>query len=218
MHKKLTLTTVFEDNHFIIVDKPAGLLSQGNDSNDPNCVDLMREHFGRHYVGLIHRLDRNTSGLMVIAKRSKAAARITQQLQSGRLIRDYLGWAEGTLGKPDTLTHWLKKDERSNKTGVFNQQKPDTKKAQLHFEPLRNSVIAGLPITLLRLRLDTGRSHQIRAQLSRVGHPLVGDGKYGSQNPNPERLALHSCSLEFEHPMSNEKLIFESELPEDIDF
>src|SRR4051812_11205360 len=105
---------IFEDPHLIVLSKPSGLLSQGEKSGDQNLVDWLRAYFGRHYVGLIHRLDRNTSGIMVVAKRSKSANRITLALQQGKLRRIYLAWLEGELVGKKRWLHFVKKDEARN--------------------------------------------------------------------------------------------------------
>jgi 23S rRNA pseudouridine1911/1915/1917 synthase len=214
----------FEDQHLIVLEKPAGLLSQGDVSGERSLVDELRDHFGRHYVGLVHRLDRNTSGLMVVAKRTKSADRLTAQLQSGKLERRYLAWLEGRVGevgKDLRWENWLIKDEAKNEVRALASEAPkpssNAKKAALTLVPLRESSHRGQAITLCRFQLETGRSHQIRAQSAFQGHPLVGDRKYGSQ-VDFARPALHSCWIEFEHPLSREPLRFESPLPPELDF
>ncbi|MGK5087210.1 RluA family pseudouridine synthase [Bdellovibrionota bacterium FG-2] len=206
---------LFEDNHLVVVNKPAGLLSQGEETGDENLVDLLRAHFGRNYVGLVHRLDRNTSGLMIVAKRSKAANRLTSALQEGLVIRRYLGWIEGRLNSPVRWEHKLLKDERTNQVRVFHKNHSLGKIAVMNALPEKFSTLRNLPITLARFQLETGRSHQIRAQCAFEGHPIVGDRKYKSTADFP-RTALHSCELEFPHPMSGELMKYEVEMPGDM--
>ena len=206
---------LFEDTHLLVLSKAPGILSQGDASGDPSLVDLLRSHFGRNYVGLIHRLDRNTSGLMVVAKRSKSAERLTAQLQSGELQREYHAVLWGELTGPPTQKweHWLLKNHDTNEVRSVPRGTPGAKPAVLFVEPLRvlQAPDSGDLLTLARFKLDTGRSHQIRAQARAKGHPLIGDSKYGNAKslalfPRP---ALHSCRLSFLHPISKELLDFE---------
>jgi len=210
---------IFEDTHLAVVSKPAGLLSQGEITGDPNLVDQLRDYFGRHYVGLVHRLDRNTSGLMVVAKRSKAAARLTAALQSGELQRVYQAWLCGRLKGAEQWHHWLFKDENTNRTQAFKNKTGGAKEALLTVTPLRFARREGCDYTLAQFTLETGRSHQIRVQSAFEGYPLAGDLKYGpkeTRKPPISRPALHSAHLSFPHPMSGETLSFELNLPEDM--
>lgn len=226
-------TILFEDTHLLVLDKPAGLLSQGERTGDENLVDWLRHYLGRPYVGLIHRLDRNTSGAIVVAKRTKSAQRLTEQLQSGKLSRSYLAWLEGRLA-PGThrWRHFLRKDEARNLVSVVAagsgrampgtgargaSHAPAAKEAILAVEPVGFGRWENMELTLARFRLETGRSHQIRAQAAHEGHSLLGDVKYGSRATPPfGRPALHSHRVEFEHPMSHELVSFEAPLPEDM--
>ena len=208
-------TIIFEDTHLLVLSKPAGLLSQGDISESENVVDWCREHFGRHYVGLVHRLDRNTSGLMVVGKRTKSAARLTKALQDRTLIRRYKAWVWGKVTEPRTWTHHLWKDEKQNKMFVDETR---GKKSVLHLTPLQESEYKGECITLCAFKLDTGRNHQIRVQAAYEGNSLLGDRKYGNSLTDADfpRPLLHSVYLEFPHPMSHEVLTFEDELPADM--
>ncbi len=210
---------IFEDTHLIVISKPAGLLSQGEVKGDLNLVDWLRAYFGRHYVGLIHRLDRNTSGLMVAAKRSKAAARLSAALQAGEIRRVYWAWLCGRLDQPAQWRHWLCKDEATNQVRAYRSKKPETKEAVLAVKPLDHKTRQGQEVTLAEFWLETGRSHQVRVQSACEGFPLAGDLKYGAQQKCAaliNRPALHSALLEFPHPMSGEVLRFKKELPEDM--
>ena len=208
---------LFEDPHLIVLSKPAGLLSQGEHTGDENLVDLLRSHFGRHYVGLIHRLDRNTSGLMVVAKRTKAAQRLTESLQQGNLQRNYLAWIHGSLTEEKHWTHFLNKNEKTNTVAVVKNPKQG-KKSSLLARPIARGQWENFPLTLVEFILETGRSHQIRVQATFEGFPLLGDSKYGSHETRSSflRTALHSHFLSFPHPMSKETLQWRDELPQDM--
>jgi 23S rRNA pseudouridine1911/1915/1917 synthase len=208
------MNILFEDTHLLVLNKPAGLLSQGDESGDENLVDLLRAHFGRNYVGLVHRLDRNTSGLMVVAKRSKAADRLTQALRDGKLKRAYLCCVNGLLREKTSWTDFLLKDEKNNTVKCVPQGTRGAKEATLHITPLWQHKAH----TLCRIDLDTGRSHQIRVQCAKHGHALLGDSKYASPDVAQKawRPALHSAFLSFPHPMSKELMNFESPWPEDL--
>lgn len=209
---------IYEDIHVIVISKPAGLLSQGEHTGDPNVVDWCRKHFGRNYVGLIHRLDRNVSGIMVIAKRSKSAQRLTEALQNGELRRTYLAWVEGTLSKPEKWEDYLVRDESENISRIATSSDSNAKKAVLSVIPIRSLQVNAAKISLVEFELQTGRSHQIRAQASHRKHVIVGDKKYGGEIKLIQRPALHSFRISFPHPMSKEILNFEAPLPSDMDF
>lgn len=211
---------LFEDNHLIVVAKPAGLLSQGEITGDANLVDWCRGHFGRNYVGLVHRLDRFTSGLMVVAKRSKAAERLTKALQDGELVRVYRAILEGELKSEAEWRHFLKKNPATNTSTVVRAETTGAKSAVLYVKPIAIKTAAGgLRLTLAEFRLETGRSHQIRAQAAAMGFPLLGDAKYGAKYDSLHfpRPALHSARMEFPHPMTKEVLRFEEPLPSDLE-
>lgn len=211
---------LFEDTHLVVLSKPAGLLSQGESTGDANLVDWCREYFGRNYVGLVHRLDRNTSGLMVVAKRSKSAERLTEALKRGELIRIYHALLHGKLSAPAEWVHYLRKNETTNTVSVVRADASGAKEARLKViplvqyrdpSPLDSSASF---VTLAEFHLDTGRSHQIRVQSSASGHPLVGDSKYGAPRSNLARPALHSAIIRFPHPMTKEPLEFTDPLPD----
>lgn len=219
----MSVRILFEDTHLIVLSKEAGLLSQGDDSGEPDLVSQLREYFGRNYVGLVHRLDRNTSGLMVVAKRSKSAERLTRALTTGKLTRAYQAWLCGSLVGTETQRwrHFLLKDESTNTVRSVREGTPQAKEAVLKVTPLAPGRFKGLPIQLAKFELETGRSHQIRVQAATMGHPLVGDRKYG-KGASPElmdfaRPALHSCEIEFPHPMTHELMRFEEALPNDLE-
>ncbi|MBI2711939.1 MAG: RluA family pseudouridine synthase [Bdellovibrio sp.] len=206
---------LFEDPHLIVLVKPAGLLSQSDHSEEPSLVTHLRTYLKRNYVGLIHRLDRNTSGIMIVAKRTKSAQRLSQSLLEGKLKRSYLSWLLGELKGAVHWSHALLKDERTNTVRVVSPQSQKGKSAKLFAEPLKVALWRNQKFTLAEITLETGRSHQIRVQAAYEGHPVLGDRKYGQALGFP-RTALHSYRLEFPHPMSGETLSFTAELPADL--
>jgi len=212
----ITPKVVHEDTHCLVLIKPVGLLSQGGIRGEKNLVDWLRQHCNRHYVGLIHRLDRNTSGLMVVAKRTKAASRLSASLRQGDLKRSYLGWVEGVIRQEVHWHHRLYKDTQNNISRVDEKR---GKIASLVAKPVQHASWQGEEVTLLHFTLETGRSHQIRVQSAHAGHPLLGDKKYGtSRCANFPRLALHSHTLSFPHPMPPHNwLDFTAPLPADLE-
>jgi 23S rRNA pseudouridine1911/1915/1917 synthase len=206
---------LFEDQHLLVLSKPAGMLSQGEHTGDENLVDWLRGYLGRPYVGLIHRLDRNTSGVMVVAKRTKAAQRLTNALQNDQLHRTYRAWLVGTLKSSVRWIHFLSKNEKTNVVTVVPR---GGKQAILKAKPIAYGNWNQTQLTLAEIQLETGRSHQIRVQSAHEGYPLLGDQKYGRMKGTPDfpRVALHSYRIEFPHPMSQEILSFEDPLPKDL--
>lgn len=211
--EQFNIKTLFEDPNLIVISKPHGLLSQGEIKGDQNLVDILRLYFGRQYVGLVHRLDRNTSGLMVVAKRTKSAERLSKSLRSGDLVRAYKAWIHGIIpiGSEQTWSDLIVKDAKSNFSKVVKSH-PDAKTAELHFKVLKNSHFDQHPVSLVEFVLNTGRSHQIRVQAAHRGYHLLGDKKYGAQD-RYEGLALHSFMIQFCHPISGMALEFKEELP-----
>lgn len=208
---------LFEDQHLLVLSKAPGLLSQGESTGDENLVDLLRIRFGRNYVGLVHRLDRNTSGLMVVAKRSKSAERLTEQLQDGRLIRKYhaILWGNIEEGTSQIWEHSLLKNKNTNEVKAVKPGTPESKIARLKIKSLKN--FDGL--TFAQFELETGRSHQIRVQSAVMNYPLVGDTKYGSPHTGSKlfhRPALHSFHLSFFHPISDEQLSYSQDFSQDF--
>lgn len=216
----LSVQIIFEDPNVIVLSKPAGLLSQGEHKGDPNLVDELRAYLGRNYVGLIHRLDRNTSGIMLVAKRTKAARRLSEALREGKIIRFYLGLVVGELKKPVFWEHYLAKDTKRNIVRVVAKDHPEAKPASLRAKPLTKKKFKNTILTLVEFQLETGRSHQIRVQSAHEGYPLLGDLKYNPQAKAVAaafgRPALHSFCISFPHPISGEVLKFEAPPPTDF--
>jgi len=208
----------YEDESLIVIDKPAGLLSQGDHSGAPDLVSWLRQKWGRNYVGLVHRLDRNTSGLMVVGARTHSARALTEMLQSGKLIRKYTAWIRGRISGASDWEDVLLKDERTNEVRIVPPGTPGGKISKLTISPVKTGVFwRGIDLTLAEFELDTGRSHQIRVQAGSRGHALLGDTKYGKGEVTRfPRMALHSHYLGFPHPDSGELMEFRSELPQDL--
>jgi len=216
MPPKKPFTILFEDQHLVVINKAAGVLSQGDHSNQRDLVSYLRKHFGRHYVGLIHRLDRNVSGAMVVAKRTKAASRLSEALREGKIKRIYYAIVEGQLTKKQTINNWLVKDARRNLVRVVTKEVPQAKEAILELRPLASGIWRRQPVSCIEIRLKTGRSHQIRAQMAAFGHPVLGDMKYGHDKHELPRPMLHALQIAFPYPMTQEMMQYEAPLPDDM--
>lgn len=219
------LTVLYEDNHLLVVDKPAGLLVQGDRSGDETLLDRARDYLkrkydkpGNVYVGLVHRLDRNVSGVVVLARTSKAAGRLSEQFRSGKPSKTYLAVLEGRPPEPEaTLTAWLAaQGDARGVTRAALEPFDGARESRLEYAILESRRVAGNERALVRIRLLTGRRHQIRAQFALVGCPLLGDRKYGAAEALPDhRIALHAERLELEHPVGSRPLRWEAPLPAD---
>ncbi len=222
-----TPKVLFEDNHLLVAVKPAGVLSQSDSSGAPDMLTLLKSYLvekyhkpGEAYLGLLHRLDRPVRGVMVFAKTSKCASRISEQIRKRTVGKKYRAVVYGAFEeKKGEIRSFLLKNAKTNLVEVFpaKEQAPrDAKECFLEYEVVGNGRVAGVPVTLLSITLHTGRSHQIRAQLSSIGHPIVGDRKYGS---GPNRFAgdilLESYHLELNHPVTKERMVFEIPLSEE---
>jgi 23S rRNA pseudouridine1911/1915/1917 synthase len=199
-----TLRVLFEDNHCLAVHKPAGLLTVGDRTGDVTLVDLARDDLRRRYqkpgnvfVGVVHRLDRPVSGVVLFAKTSKAAGRLAEQFRLGRVEKVYQALVEGRTAKEGVLIDRLVKDRESNIVRRASHGTADARECRLAFRRLKIDA----ETTLLEIRPQTGRSHQIRVQLASAGHPIVGDRKYGSKRAFAEGIALKAVRLTFEHPV-----------------
>lgn len=207
------INVIYEDNHVIVVVKPAGIPSQADKSNDVDMLSLVKEYIkekhnkpGNVYVGLVHRLDRMTSGLMVFAKTSKGASRLSNAIREGDFKKEYIAAVEGMLNEDGMIENYLFKDERTNTSSVVNENKKHAKLAKLEYKILGNTIYKEKEYTYVRIKLFTGRHHQIRVQFSNIHHPLYGDVKYGGRKGD---LALVACSLKFIHPTKDEVMEFE---------
>jgi 23S rRNA pseudouridine1911/1915/1917 synthase len=220
----MNLDVLFEDNHCLAVNKPAGLLSQGDASGDPSLVELATGYLkaryqkpGNVYVGLLHRLDRPTSGVVLLAKTSKAANRLSAQFRAGTISKLYWAIVEGKAREQEgEWVDLLEKDTRQNRSGVVVEDSSTSKEARVAFRVLGRWE----NFTKLELRPATGRSHQLRVQLARRGLPIVGDGKYGARRQLKAldgrfRIALHARQLTFTHPTRPEAISVDAPVPAD---
>jgi len=201
---------IFIDNHLIAVTKPAGLLTQPDRNTDESLIDQTRQWIKEKYnkpnnifLGLVHRLDRNVSGVVLFARTSKAASRLSKQFREGTPKKHYRAIVLGKLKEEHTtLVHYLRK-EKSLRATVFPRETPTAKRSELSYEVI-NSLENK---SLLEVSLSTGRFHQIRAQMAFIGHPIIGDVKYGAPEPLPNQvIALYAHKLVFSHPVSNEEI------------
>lgn len=208
---------LYEDNHILVCVKPKGVLSQSDGSDKPDMLTILKNYIkekynkpGNVYLGLVHRLDINTSGVMVFAKTSKAASRLSDAIKMHEFQKRYKAVVEGTFDSLDTitLTHYIYKDEREKKSYI----REGGQKSILKYTPIKSYKIQNTPVTLVEIGLMTGRFHQIRCQMSYIGHPLYGDKKYGSKNTiNPEEFPLCAYRISFPHPITKEVLTFSME-------
>ncbi len=210
---------LWEDNHLLVVSKPAGMLVQGDITGDRCLKDWAEEDVarrskkpGKAFIGLPHRLDRPTSGLVVLAKTSKALTRMNALFSGRDIQKTYWAIVEGHVDPPgQRLVHHLVRDGKTKKS--FVSQRPDAQEAILRYQLLGT----GDRYSLLEIDLETGRHHQIRVQLQAVGHPIKGDLKYGSKRSNPDGgIHLHARRMAFTHPVSQERLEIVAPLPEDV--
>lgn len=216
----IKVEVVYEDNHIIIVSKRSGEIVQGDKTGDEPLSETVKAWIkekyqkpGNVFLGVVHRLDRPVSGLVVFAKTSKALSRLNEMFRVGDVHKTY--WA--IVGKrPEqeeaTLTHWIVRNEKQNKSYAYDKEVKNSKKAQLHYRVIG----ASQRYTLVEVQLMTGRHHQIRCQLSKIGCPIKGDLKYGSPRSNPDgSISLLSRFVEFIHPVSKEKIAVTAPLPDD---
>lgn len=213
------LVILHEDNHIIVVMKPQNIASCGDESGDDNLLDMLKAYVkekydkaGNAYIGLVHRLDRPTGGVMVYAKTSKAAARLSEQMKSGDFEKKYLAVLCGVPSEPKaTLINYLKKNAVNNMVYLCPPTTDGAKKAILDYQVLQTKGNHAL----VCVTLHTGRSHQIRVQMAGIGTPVFGDMRYGGDKAQKGKLALWAYSLAFTHPVTKEKLRFVLEPPED---
>lgn len=207
---------LFEDNHIIVAIKPAGVLSQSDGSPASDMLTILKAYIkeeyskpGEVYLGLIHRLDRPVSGVMVFARTSKAASRLSEQIRTRKVEKIYRCVVKGILEGEGRLENFISKDEDKNIVTVIDKEKPGYKASYLDYRALASK--DGL--TMVEVKLGTGRSHQIRAQMAHTGYPLIGDQKYGDKDKRCKDIALEAYKLSFEHPVKREFITFEAPIP-----
>ena len=214
------MKVVYEDNHIIIVNKHSGEIVQGDKTGDKPLSDTVKEYIkqkynkpGNVFLGVVHRLDRPVSGLVVFAKTSKALSRLNDMFRTGDVHKTY--WAivkRRDIAMEGTLTDWLTRNERQNKSYAHEREVPGAKKAVLKYKV---RAVAD-NYMLIEVTLLTGRHHQIRCQLAHMGCPIKGDLKYGAPRSNPDgSISLLSRRVEFVHPVSKENIVAYADVPDD---
>lgn len=214
---------LYEDNHIIVVSKPQGVASQPDETGDKDMLTQVKEYIkekynkpGEAFVGLVHRLDRPTGGVMVFAKTSKGASRLAEQMKAGEFDKVYYAI---TVGKPreakGKIVSYLKKNEKTNMVQIVPQSENGAKRAELDYEVLEYN--KDTDHCLVKVKLYSGRGHQIRVQLKSIKCPIYGDQKYGGEGMAKVMLNLFACELSFNHPITKQKLIFRVYPPETAD-
>ena len=214
------LKILYEDNHIIVVEKPPNVPSQADKTTDEDMLTIIKKYIkekynkpGNVYLGLVHRLDRPVGGVMVFAKTSKAASRLSEQVRNKTFKKEYLAIVDGKLDvKSGTLEDYLVKNERNNLSKVTNKETKNAKYAKLDYEVLKYS--KEINLSVLRILLHTGRHHQIRVQLANMGHSICGDQKYGTRGRG-KQISLWAYKLTIEHPITKESMTF-IDVPEKI--
>lgn len=205
---------LYEDNHIIIVNKEAGEIVQGDKTGDTPLSEKIKKYLkekynkpGNVFCGVVHRIDRPVAGLVIFAKTSKALERLNRMLRDGEIHKTYWALVEGNPTDTEaTIENYLLSDGRINKTFISSSSNPLAKKSTLKYKTIAN----GYRYTLLEVNLLTGRKHQIRAQLSNIGHPIKGDLKYGARRSNKDGgISLQAHRIEFIHPVSKERICIE---------
>lgn len=212
------MQVLYEDNHIIIVYKQSGEIVQGDKTGDKPLSETIKEWIkqkyakpGNVFLGVVHRLDRPVSGIVVFAKTSKALSRLNNMFRNGEVRKTYWAMVQTAPNMPEaTLTNWLVRNEKQNKSYVYNNEIPNAKQAILKYKTIGQTE----HYTLLEVNLLTGRHHQIRCQLAAMGCPIKGDLKYGARRSNPDgSISLLSHKVEFIHPVSKQKIVVVSPLP-----
>ncbi len=212
------MTVVYEDNHIIIVNKSSGEIVQGDKTGDKPLADIVKDYIkekyqkpGNVFLGVVHRLDRPVSGLVVFARTSKALARLNEMFREGKVKKTYHAIVCSAPRQPEaTLTDWLVRNEKQNKSYAYATEKPNAKKAVLDYRQIAVSE----RYFLLEVNLHTGRHHQIRCQLAHAGMCIKGDLKYGAPRSNPDgSISLHARSVAFEHPVTHEQISVVADYP-----
>jgi len=215
---------LYEDNHLLVVEKPVNMLTQGDATGDADLLSVLKQYIkekynkpGNVYLGLVHRLDRPVGGVMVFARTSKAASRLSDQVRRGTFKKVYLAVVRGKPPKSGRLQHYLCKDSATNTVRCFVAPREGAKEAILEYEVLESLAASENAdvLSLVKVNLITGRPHQIRAQFSFEGFPLYGDQKYGKEVNKPgQQLALWSTEIKLVHPTLKEDMVFRSFPPD----
>ena len=212
------LDILYEDNHLLAVLKPAGLATMGLAGDKPTVLSLARQYVkerydkpGNVYLGVMSRLDVPVTGVVLLARTSKAARRLTEQFRTRAVRKTYWALVEGAVEPAyGQCVDWVRGDERHRRMRVVSPSQPGAKEARLVYRRLRSL----RPNSLLEVELETGRKHQIRLQLAERGHPILGDRKYGSRRPFPVGIALHARRLVVNHPVRGDAVVLEAPVPD----
>lgn len=214
------MQVIHEDNHLIVVCKRSGEIVQGDKTGDTPLSETVKAYIkerynkpGQVFLGVAHRLDRPVSGLVVMARTSKALSRLNDMFRLGQVHKTYLAIVKNTPAQPEgELVHWLTRNEKLNKSFAHNQEVSNAKRAVLRYQTLAQSD----HYTLLQVQLLTGRHHQIRCQLAAMGCPIKGDLKYGAKRSNPDgSISLLAYSVDLEHPVNHQQLHLTAPLPDE---
>ena len=213
----MMLEILYEDNHCLAINKPSGVASahfQGQDETADRLVKgyLKEKHQkpGNVFLGVVHRLDKPVSGVLLFARTSKAAARLAEQFREGTVEKVYWAIVEGKVSQPSgTLENWLGKDDDETHVEVVNPKTPHARRASLKYRRIAYES----RLSWLEIRPQSGRRHQLRVQLAHHGHPIVGDAKYGSSQSFGNAIALHARKLTFQHPISKEPITLTANAP-----
>lgn len=213
---------IYEDNHLLVVEKPVNILMQGDDTNDVDLLKILKEYLvkkynkpGDAYLGLVHRIDRPVGGVVVFAKTSKAAGRLSNQIRLNKMHKTYYAVVCDKMEKDiDTLKDYLYKNTNTNTVTVVNPMHDDAKEAILKYQVMGYKD----KLSLVKIDLVTGRSHQIRVQFASRNHPLWGDQRYNKDAVNPQQIALWATSLSFVHPTTQQVLTFRLDPPDRYPF
>lgn len=214
------MTVLYEDNHIIVVNKNSGEIVQGDKTGDVPLSDIVKNWIkdkynkpGNVFLGVVHRLDRPVQGVVVFAKTSKALSRLNDMFRTADVHKTYWAITKNRPKEPEgTLTHWLVRNEKQNKSYAYDTEKPNAKKAVLHYKLLAESD----NYNLMEINLMTGRHHQIRCQMAHIGCPIKGDLKYGAKRSNIDgSISLLARKIEFVHPVSKEQITVVAPLPDD---
>ncbi len=215
----MSIDIIYEDSSITVIRKPAGVATQSANPTQPDCVSLLKEHLKKEdpenkkepYIGVIHRLDQPVEGILVFAKNRQAAASLSKQVQSDIMNKHYLALVEGIVDVPKEteLVDLMYKDPKLSKAVIADDKDPGKDGGALQYAKLTchtQEILEEKNMTILSITLITGRFHQIRAQLSHIGHPIVGDRKYGASSSYQKGIALAADRLEFRHPKTGEKV------------
>jgi len=213
------LTVIYEDNHIIVVNKASSEIVQGDKTGDIPLSEKVKEYLkekyqkpGNVFCGVTHRLDRPVSGIVLFAKTSKALERLNEMFKNGEVHKTYWAIVKNMPQKPEAeLVHWMVRNEKQNKSYAYDKEVKDSKKAILEYRTIGHSD----NYYLLEVNLKTGRHHQIRCQLAKIGCPIKGDLKYGAQRSNPDgSICLHARKISFIHPVSKDLIELEAPVPD----